>query len=92
MGLAFTGPVWGRRDSPSWPLLDNRTGPCPLALISDPRQSQEAGLDDLSQEIEYSSLCFPGGSVVKNLSTNVGDAGWKDPLEKEVAIHSSVLA
>ena len=42
---------------------------------------------------------FPGGSVVKNLSVNAGDArdaGWslgqENPLKKEMAAHSSVLA
>ena len=39
---------------------------------------------------------FPGGSVVKNPPANAGDTGlipgWEDPLEKEVATHSSVLA
>ena len=41
----------------------------------------------------------PGDSVVKNLPANVEDArcgiqslGWEDPLEKETATHSSVLA
>ena len=37
-----------------------------------------------------------GGSVVKNLPANAGDMvpslGWEDPLEKEMAAHSSVLA
>ena len=33
---------------------------------------------------------FPGGSVVKNLPANIGDAG--DPLEEEMATHSSILA
>ena len=33
---------------------------------------------------------FPGGSVVKNLTPNTGDAG--DPLEEEMATHSSILA
>ena len=44
-------------------------------------------------------MSFPGGSVVKNLPTNAGDAkdvvqslGWEDPLEKEMATHSSILA
>ena len=36
------------------------------------------------------------GSVVKNLSANAGDMdsipGWKDPLEKGMATHSSILA
>ena len=38
---------------------------------------------------------FPGGSVVKNLPANAGDTGLipgqEDPLEKEMATHSSVL-
>ena len=46
-------------------------------------------------------LGFPGGSVVKNLPANTGDTrdpglvrslGWEDPLEKEMAIHFSILA
>ena len=39
---------------------------------------------------------FPGGSVVKNSlgkqGTQVQSLGWKDPLEKETATHSSILA
>ena len=42
------------------------------------------------------TLGFPGGSVVKNLpskqETRVRSLGWKDPLEKEMATHSSILA
>ena len=41
---------------------------------------------------------FPGGSMVKNPPANVGDIGdtisildWKDPLEEEMATHSSIL-
>ena len=44
-------------------------------------------------------LCFSGSTVVKNLPANAGDArdassipGWEDPLEKEMATHSSTLA
>ena len=44
-------------------------------------------------------VCFPGSSVVKNPPANVGDEemrvpspGWEDPLGKEMAIHSSILA
>ena len=45
-------------------------------------------------------MCFPVGSVVKNLSANAGDTGdpgliplkWEDPLEKEMATHYSILA
>ena len=42
---------------------------------------------------------FPGGSVVKNPLANAGDAsdlslilGQEDPLEKEMANHSNILA
>ena len=42
---------------------------------------------------------FPGGSVAKNLpamqetqETQVQSLGWEDPLEKEMAIHSSTIA
>ena len=41
---------------------------------------------------EHSQLGFPGGSVVKNLPANAGDPGQKDPLEEEMATHSSILA
>ena len=41
-------------------------------------------------------LCFPGSLVVKNLPANTGDTGLIPgsgrPLEKEMAIHSSILA
>ena len=42
---------------------------------------------------------FTGGSAVKNLPAvqepqeiQVQSLGWEDPLEKEVATHSSILA
>ena len=39
---------------------------------------------------------FPGGSAGKNLpakqETWIGSLGWEDPLEKEMATHSRVLA
>ena len=39
---------------------------------------------------------FPGGSVVKNpilkQEMQVQSLGWEDPLEKEMATHSSILA
>ena len=35
---------------------------------------------------------FLGGSVVKNLPANAEDLGWEDPLEKEMATHSSIIA
>ena len=41
-------------------------------------------------------LGFPGGTVVKNLPANAGDLGSnpgsEDPLEKEMATHSNILA
>ena len=41
-------------------------------------------------------LDFPGGSVINNLPANAGDmgstTGSEDPLEKEMATHSSILA
>ena len=44
----------------------------------------------------YSILGFPSGSDGKESTCNVGDLGsipgWEDPLEKEMAIHSSNLA
>ena len=43
-------------------------------------------------------LGFPGGTVVKNLPANAGDArdeglilSWEGPLEQEMATHSSIL-
>ena len=42
------------------------------------------------------ALGSPGGSVVKNPPAKQGiwvqSLGWEDPLEKEVVIHSSILA
>ena len=42
---------------------------------------------------------FPGGSVVKNLPANAGDAedvglasGWEDPPEEDMATHSHTFA
>ena len=35
---------------------------------------------------------FLGGSVVKNLPANAGGMGWEDPLEKEMATHTTILA
>ena len=46
----------------------------------------------------YYSLLWgsPGGSVVKNLPAmpqmQVGSLGQEDPLEKEMAMHSNILA
>ena len=39
---------------------------------------------------------FPGGSVVQNIPAGAGDVGstpdWEEPLEKEMAIYSRILA
>ena len=44
----------------------------------------------------FDRMCFPGGSVGKESTCNVGDGvqflGQEDPLEKEMAPHSSTLA
>ena len=41
-------------------------------------------------------MSFPGGSLVKNppavQETQVQSLVWEDPLEKEMATHSSILA
>ena len=43
-----------------------------------------------------SKIGLPGGSAVKSLPAmqemQVQYLGWEDPLEKELAIHSSILA
>ena len=40
--------------------------------------------------------CFPGGSDSKESACSAGDpgsiSGWEDPLEKEMATHSSILS
>ena len=44
----------------------------------------------------YVYISLQGGSVVKNLpamqETQVRSLGWEDPSEKEMAIHSGILA
>ena len=44
----------------------------------------------------YIYISLQGGSVVKNLpemkETQVRSLGWEDPLEKEMATHSNILA
>ena len=34
---------------------------------------------------------FPSGSDIKESACNAGDLGQEDPLEKEMATHSSIL-
>ena len=42
----------------------------------------------------YSSVTsgFPGGSGGKESTYNAEDLSWEDPLGKEMATHSSILA
>ena len=40
----------------------------------------------------WTAAGFPGGSEVKASACNAGSLGWEDPLEKEMATHSSILA
>ena len=53
---------------------------------------------DTTERLHYYTLRkgFPGGSVVKNLpavqETCVRSLGWEDPLEEEMAPHSSIPA
>ena len=52
---------------------------------------------NLSCEESYGYIVgFPAGQTVKNLpavqQTWVQSLGWEDPLEKETATHSSILA
>ena len=50
----------------------------------------------LSSEQLSFHLGFPAAQTVKNLpamqETQVRSLGWEDPLEKEMATHSSILA
>ena len=61
-----------------------------------PSKSPGVGCHFLLQCSPYSLLVFPGGSMVKTLpamqKTWVWSLGWEDPLEKEMATHSSFLA
>ena len=56
-------------------------------------------LTALSSLVANTGSGFPGGSVVKNppalqetQEMQVQSLGWEDPLEKEMAPHSSILA
>ena len=52
------------------------------------------------KELHYHSLCYTGASLVaqtvKNLpamqENQVHSLGWEEPLEKEMSLHSSILA
>ena len=48
------------------------------------------------EKVIHIHMGFPSDSVVKNLpakqETGVPSLGWEQPLEKKMAIHSSILA
>ena len=53
-------------------------------------------LSSFWEPLKETVLGFPGGSEVKNLpamqETRAWCLGWEDPLEMEMATHSSILA
>ena len=59
-------------------------------------RSQRVGHDWVTNPFTFIWLGFHGGSDSKESACNAGDQvqslGWEDPLEKEMATHSSVLA
>ena len=57
-----------------------------------PWRHEESDTTERLNCTELDGLGFSGGSVVKNPLANAGDLGWIDPLEKEMATHSSILA
>ena len=70
---------------------------CPLCFMHWQAGSLPLEPPLITEEVTLAnSLGFPGGSAVKNLSatqeTQVRSLGQEDPLEKEMAIHSSILA
>ena len=42
--------------------------------------------------VEPQKWALPGGSDDKASACNAGDLGWEDPLEKEMATHTRILA
>ena len=69
-----------------------------VRIFGSPQQLEEAGIIFV---VNYFSspkklMGFPGSSVVKNPPANAGTGvqslGREDPLEKEMATHSSILA
>ena len=83
----------------AWTYEEGKRGPTENAAIRQ-RAGQgrrEAVAQALSQEAEpITTPGFPGGSVVRNLpampETWNRSLGQEDPLEKEMATHSRILA
>ena len=73
-------------------------------LVKNPPAMRETWVQSLGGKIPWRRdrlatpifLGFPGGSAGKETACNTGDLGsipgWEDPLEKEKAAHSSILA
>ena len=74
-------------------------------LLPDTALAYRKGLEFGSEakgSLVFDSMGFPGGSMVKTLLANSGASGLiprsgrslglEDPLEKEIATHSSILA
>ena len=64
---------------------------CPIPIISELLRKKNLLNPENNKEV-YRNMGFPSGSVVKNPPVYAGDLGWEDPLEKEMATHSSILA
>ena len=66
-----------------------------LACCSSWGRKESDTTERLNRTEKYYYLGFPDGSVVKNTNSagmQVWSLCWEDPLEKEIATHSSVLA
>ena len=76
-------------------LENPRDGGAGWAAVCEVAQSQTR-LERLSSSSMASSSGFPSGSVVKNLPAmqemQVRSLGQEDPLEEDMATHSSILA
>ena len=72
-------------------------------IFSKYEQSTSAQVSKLRNTLSLSYYCFfgmtmnlnmgfPSGSDGKESTCSAGDLGWEDPLEKEMATHSSILS
>ena len=76
-------------------ILNTATLICPSLKIMSPGNK----LGYLKKTSLAKDIGFPGGTVVRNVPANAGDAqdvgsflGWEDPQEEQMATHSSILA
>ena len=89
--------LMGRR---YYPFIDNVTQ---TATGTHPQRSQSVRIilsfqikELRFREVRWLHWCFPGGSDSKESACNTGDPAstpeiWEDPLETEMATHSSIL-